>query len=278
VKVGQVCLKVGMSRQNYYGMRKQRQGWAVDEELVAKLVRQERQVQPRIGGRKLGRVLAPALAEAGIKMGRDRLFKLLREQDLLVPALPRTWPQTTHYNASLPVFHNEIKDLTIERANQVWVSDLTYVRTGQNYLYLSLITDRYSRKIVGWYAHDTLETTGSLKALEMALAGLPAGAKPIHHSDRGCQYCSHEYVQALTQGGLSVSMTETDHCAENALAERVNGILKQEYGIGGGFLTHAQARQAIAQAVHLYNTRRLHSAIGYQVPAQVYLRGCVAQV
>jgi transposase InsO family protein len=264
-----------MSRQNFYAVRKQRQRQEVDEEFVAELVRQERLIQPRIGVRKLYLVLQVELEEAGIKMGRDRMFEGLRERGLLVPPLPRQWPHTTRYNASLPVFRNEIKGLEIKRANEVWVADLTYVRTDEGFLYVSLITDKCSRKIVGYHVHDTLETAGPVKALVMALRGLPKGVKPIHHSDRGCQYCSHEYVGALKERGLSISMTEEDHCAQNAMAERVNGILKQEYAIGYGFKSKAQARKAVKEAVHLYNTRRLHGAINYQVPEVVHSRGRV---
>jgi putative transposase len=264
-----------MSRQNYYAGRKQRQRRKVDAEFVAELVRQERKMQPRIGGRKLHKVLQPALREAGIEMGRDRMFDELRERGLLVPPLPRLWPRTTHYNESLPVFRNEIKGMEVKRANEIWVADLTYVRTDEGFLYVSLITDKCSRKIVGYHAEDTLETAGPLKALGMAMRGLPKGAKPIHHSDRGCQYCSHEYVGCLKESGLSISMTEEDHCAQNAMAERVNGILKQEYGMGSGFKTKAMARRALREAVHLYNTRRLHTAINYQVPEVVHSRGGV---
>ncbi len=275
MNVGAICRKLGMSRQNYYAGRKQRQRKKVDADFVAELVRQERSVQPRIGVRKLYLVLQVALAEAGIKMGRDRMFEGLRERGLLVPPLPRQWTQTTHYNASLPVFRNEIKGLEIKRANEVWVADLTYVRTDEGFLYVSLITDKCSRKIVGYHVHDTLETVGPLEALVMALSALPEGVKPIHHSDRGCQYCSHEYVKALQDGGLSISMTEEDHCAQNAMAERVNGILKQEYAIGYGFKTKSLARRALKEAVHLYNTRRLHTALNYQVPEAVHSRGRV---
>ncbi len=173
------------------------------------------------------------------------------------------------------MFHNEIKEREVKRANEVWVADMTYVRTDEGFLYVSLITDKYSRKIVGFHADETLETRGTLEALEMALAALPRGFNPIHHSDRGCQYASHEYVDRLKLGGLSISMTEEDHCAENAMAERVNGILKQEYGIGYGFKTKALARKVISQAVNLYNTRRLHTALNYQVPEAVHIRGTV---
>lgn len=275
VNIGALCRKLGMSRQNYYAGRKQRQRRKVDADLVAELVRQERAMQPRIGGRKLYRVLQPALQEAGVAMGRDRLFEALRERGLLVPPLPKLWPRTTHYNASLPVFRNEIKGLEVKRVHEIWVADLTYVRTDEGFLYVSLITDKCSRKIVGYHADETLETVGPLKALAMALRQLPKGAKPIHHSDRGCQYCSHEYVGRLQESGLSISMTEEDHCAQNALAERVNGILKQEYSIGGGFKLKALAWTVLKESVHLYNTRRLHTALNYQVPEAVHRRGTV---
>ena len=277
VTVGAICRRLGMSRQNYYAGRVQRQRRAVEGDFVAELVRQERRLQPRIGGRKLYLVLQPALAEAGIKIGRDRLFAELRARDLLVPRLPRRWPRTTHYHASLPVFRNEIRGLAVGRTNEVWVVDITYVRTAEGFLYVSLITDRCSRKIVGYAAAETLETQGALQALRMALADLPAGRQPIHHSDRGCQYCSHEYVSVLRARGLKISMTEADHCAENALAERVNGILKQEYGLGDEFTTKAQARRALKEGVHIYNTRRPHTALQYRTPAAVHAQGGAAQ-
>jgi putative transposase len=273
VSVAAICRKMGMSRQNYYAGRRRRQRKKVAGDLLADLVRQERQRHPRIGGRKLYLTLQPALAEAGIGMGRDRMFEELGARDLLVPRLPRQWPQTTHYNRNLPVFHNEIKALEVSKANEVWVADLTYVRTDEGFLYVSLITDKCSRKIVGHHADETLATQGSLRALEMALLELPLGANPIHHSDRGCQYASHEYVGRLQTNGLLISMTEENHCAENAMAERVNGILKQEYGIGSGFKTKAQARIAIREAIYLYNNCRLHTALNYQIPELVHRRG-----
>jgi putative transposase len=274
--VSGVCRKLGMSRQNYYAQHRRRQRRQVDGDWVAGLVRRERAVQPRLGVRKLYSLLDETLKQAGVVMGRDRLFAELRARDLLVPPLPRQWPKTTHYDPSLPVFHNEIKDLVVHRANQVWVADLTYVRTGEGFLFLSLITDRYSRKIVGHQAGETLATKETAKALERALRELPAGVKPIHHSDRGCQYCSHEYVAQLQARGLGISMTEVDHCAENALAERMNGILKQEYGLGYGFKTKALARKAIPQAIKIYNTRRPHSMLSNQFPAVVHAQSMAA--
>ena len=259
-----------MSRQNYYAQRKRRQRQAVDEGKLERLVQRERQVQPRIGTRKLQRVLKAELVEAGIKIGRDRLFKVLNQRGLLLEPRPAARPQTTQSRHYLPVFTNQIKDRELDGPNQVWVSDVTYLRTREGFLYLTLITDKWSRKVVGYHCGETLTTQECLQALEVALRGLPAQAKPIHHSDRGCQYCSHEYVNRLEQRGLGISMTEKDHCAENALAERMNGILKQEYGLGVEFRSKADALRAVAQGIWLYNTRRPHTGLDYRVPHQVH--------
>jgi transposase InsO family protein len=137
-------------------------------------------------------------------------------------------------------------------------------------LYLSLLTDAGSRKIVGWHASDSLEAEGCLRTLQQALAQLPAGARPIHHSDRGTQYCCHAYVETLERRGLAISQTEVQHCYENAQAERVNGILKVEYGLEATFKSKALALVAIGQAIALYNGRRPHQALGYRIPAQVH--------
>lgn len=270
VNVQRVCEKLGMSRQNYYARRWQRQRREVDGELVAQVVRRERQLQPRLGVRKLHHKVKGELAEAGVRLGRDRMFEELGQRGLLVPPLPAQYPHTTQSRHKLPVFRNLVTEVVVEMPNQVWVSDLTYIRTREGYLYLSLITDKYSRQIVGWHVAESLEALGCVKALEIALAVMPEGARPIHHSDRGSQYCSHEYVERLEQAGLAVSMTETNHCAENALAERMNGILKQEYGLGQEFATKAQGRAAAGQGVWLYNTQRPHTALGYRTPADVH--------
>ena len=270
VNVKRVCRTVGMSRQNYYYQRKERQREQVEKELVIELVQAERKFQPRLGTRKLQVVLKKSMAEAGLKMGRDRLFELLRERDLLVQPLPADFPRTTNSYHCLPVFRNRIKDLKVSKPNEVWVGDLTYLRTEEGFLYLALLTDKKSRKIVGYHCGDTLEAEGCIRALDQALGQMPKGATPIHHSDRGTQYCCHEYMNRLTAGGLSVSMTENNHCAENAMAERVNGILKAEYGLGGKFKSKKGGRLAADQAVHYYNTRRPHTSLDYQIPAEVH--------
>jgi len=262
-----------MSRQNYYGRRRQRQRRQVDGELVKRLVQRERQLQPRSGTRKLYHRLKGELKEAGVKMGRDRLFEELGQSELLVPPLPKRHVYTTQSGHNLPVFGNRIKQRKLHGPHEVWVSDLSFIRTAEGFVYLSLITDKYSRKIVGWHVGDTLEASECVRALDKALEQLPAGAKPIHHSDQGSQYCCHEYVNRLQGRNLGISMTESNHCAENAMAERMNGILKQEYGLGAEFATKEQARKAGAQAVWLYNNLRPHSALELQTPEQVHSTG-----
>ena len=215
-----LCTKVGMTRANYYKRKHQSKEREINEGLVISLVNRERRDHPRIGGRKLYKMLKPELE----------------------PTSP----------------------------NQIWVSDITYVRLESSFVYLSLITDLHSRKIVGHYCSDSLESLGCVEALDRALADLPADRYPIHHSDRGCQYCCHEYIDRLIARGLPVSMTEDNHCYENATAERVNGILKQEYGLHMTFRNIEQARRAIAQAVCMYNNRRPHMSLQYRTPAEVH--------
>lgn len=273
ITVSAVCRKVGMTRQNYYARRKARQSRRVEGELVVALVIEERKIQPRLGTRKLHFLFKGVLAREGVRLGRDRFLEVLREHDLLLEPKPAEYPCTTNSHHCLPVFTNRIKGLEVSKPNEVWVGDLTYVRTEMGFLYLALLTDKKSRKVVGYHCGETLAAGGCLEALKQALADLPAGSKPIHHSDQGTQYCSHEYVNWVEAHGLSVSMTQTDHCAENALAERMNGILKSEYGLGGQFKTKANARLAVDQAVHLYNTRRPHTALGYRTPQEAHRQG-----
>jgi len=269
--VTKLCERVGMTPQNFYKARIARRRKRVDERLVKRLVEAVRAEHPRLGGLKLHSMLREELAAEDAGLGRDRFFEVLRNQALLLEPLPKA-PRTTNSAHSLPVFTNVVKDLELTGPNQVWVSDITYIRTREDFAYLSLITDKYSRKVVGYHLGQTLEAQDTLKALKMALSSLPEGVQPIHHSDRGCQYCSHEYVKQLKDHGMPVSMTEEDHCAENALAERMNGILKQEYFLNYEFRTVAQARKAVDEAVRLYNTRRPHRSLKLRTPEQVHKR------
>jgi putative transposase len=271
--VTRLCELAKMTPQNYYARRKLWRRQEVDVQLVLELARAERVDQPRLGVRKLYHLIGAELKAAGVKMGRDRLFEELGKAGLLVERKPAAWPKTTHFDPALPVFKNLIKRRQVSGRNQVWVADITYIRTQEAFLYLGLITDTWSRKVVGYHLAESLETRSVLKALAMALRGLPSGEQPIHHSDRGCQYASHAYVKAVTQAGLRMSMTEKNHSAENALAERVNGILKQEYYLDAEFETRLAARQATVQGIRLYNYRRPHRSLGMSTPGSVHDQG-----
>jgi putative transposase len=237
---------------------------------MLELVKAQRRIHPRIGIRKLYHLVASQLKEAGVKMGRDRMFLECKKAGLLVEPLRAKYPRTTQFRSYLPTFKNLTRNLVPTAPNQVWVADITYIATMEGYLYLVLITDDYSRKIVGSNTGDTLESEGCLKALEKALEELPKNAKPIHHSDRGCQFACHLYVKRLAWAGLKISMTEENHCAENAKAERVNGILKQEYCLGVEFKSKKEARRAVDQAVNTYNYLRPHDSLAKKIPAMVH--------
>jgi transposase InsO family protein len=243
-----------MSRQNFYKSRKSRRRKRVDVSFIRARVEQQRAIQPRPGGLKLYTILRDTLLDAGIKIGRDRFLNVLRQEGLMLEPLPKQ-PRTTNSAHNLPVFTNLVKDMELTGPNQVWVSDITYIRTYEDFVYLCLISDKYSRKIVGYHVGYTMKTEDCLKALNMALRDLPDDANPIHHSDRGGQYCSHKYVKKLSDMGMKISMTEVNHCAENAQAERVNGILKQKYYLNSSFRDLKQAKRAVDEAVWFDVTR-----------------------
>jgi transposase InsO family protein len=256
-----------MGRQNYCKARRQRQRKEADGGLTEQPVPAERAPRTRLGGRKLLCRLGPEPAEAGPPIGRDRFFGVLREKPLL-PGPLKGEPKTANSRHSLPVFHNPVKDTG--GPDQAWAADIAYIRTGEGFPYPSLLTDMRSRKIAGCHAGDTPGTEAAVKTLETALAKLTEGVRPVHHSDRGCQYCSHLYVGKLRARGLPVSMTEETRCYENALAERLNGILKQEYGPGCTFRSKKQALAAIDGAVFLYNTARPHMSLNYETPEKTH--------
>ena len=270
VSVGALCRCVGMTRQNYYKGRTARERSWVDETLVVELIRAERCRHRRMGGRKLLFLLRGDLKTAGVEIGRDRFFALLAKHDLLVERR-RNGARTTRSWHGFGVFPNLAKDLALTAPHQLWVSDITYVRTLQGFVYLALVTDAYSRAVVGYDSSDSLEMEGALRALSMAQRQLPEGCRPVHHSDRGSQYCCGEYVALLRSHQLGISMTEENHCYENAMAERLNGILKQEYGLGDTFGRKADVPAAAAEGVGLYNHARPHEALGYRFPMAVHM-------
>lgn len=258
-----------MTRQNFYKRRRQRRRRGVEEELIVQLVRQERAVQPRLGGRKLRHMLCGELVKAGVRVGRDRFFQTLGKHGLLI-ARPARSARTTDSRHSFRVYENLLKDRSLTGPHQALVSDITYLRTTEGFLYLCLVMDAFSRAIVGFDCSDTLEREGALRALKRALRQLPRDSGAIHHSDRGSQYCCHDYVGLLKGAKVSISMTQENHCYENGQAERLNGILKQEYGLGGVLGSKREAMRAVVEAVALYNGRRPHQSLGYASPMQVH--------
>jgi transposase InsO family protein len=264
-----LCRLAGITRQAHYKKHQVRRRQVVAEHQVIGWVRQVRAQHPRMGARKLHHKAAGSGLPQQTKLGRDRLLDVLRRHGLLVQRKPKR-TRTTYHDPALPVYRNLLYQLEPTAPHQVWVSDITYVDTQEGSVYLSLITDRVSRQIVGWHAGESLTAQECIKALRIAIEQLPEGRWPIHHSDRGCQYCCHEYVAVLNERNLPISMTETNHCYENSLAERINGILKAEYNLDAKFRSKAQARSAIAQAIDRYNKDRPHTALKMRTPHQVH--------
>ena len=269
MSVKALCGAVGMTRQNYYKERKQRKRQAIRESLVLELVGQERAMQPKLGGRKLLHLIGAELASAGVSIGRDRFFALLSAHDLLIERKINHCRTTNSWHG-FRVYPNLVKDLTLTGSHQALVSDITYIRTDEGFVYLALVMDAWSRAIDGFDCSDTLEAEGALRALTMALGQLPDGCQAIHHSDRGSQYCCESYIEALKGSGLRISMTEENHCYENSQAERLNGILKQEYGLGDTFVGKQDAYAAVRQGVAMYNNERPHQNLAYQCPMAVH--------
>lgn len=199
-------------------------------------------------------------------IGRDRLFRLLKEEGMLIKRKKR-FCITTNSNHPFKKHKNLIKDLDISRKNQVWASDITYIRVGADFCYASLITDMYTRKIVGYDLSDSLAVGGTIRALKRAFK---QGVPEYHHSDRGSQYCSGIYTEMLRKKKVKISMTENGNCYENALAERINGILKYEFGLKSTFKTQQEAKKALEQAIFVYNSLRPHEGLSYKTPSQLY--------
>lgn len=209
------------------------------------------------------------LPQTAAQVGRDKLFDTLRDNQLLVkPA--KNYTRTTNSFHRFRTYSNLIKDREVTAPNQVFVSDITYLDTQEGFCYLALITDLYSRKIIGWDLSQSLSIEGSQRALRMALQKVPEPEKLTHHSDRGIQYCSYGYVAMLKHKNVSISMTEENHCYENAVAERVNGILKAEFLLGERLTSYRNAFKLTTQAITTYNEERLHTNLNYQTPAQRY--------
>ena len=221
---------------------------------------------PKLGTRKLIHKMQAFFVDHGFKMGRDEFFELLREHKLLIRRRQSKKPKTTFSNHWLKKYPNLIVDLVIDRPNQVWVSDITYIVVGSGFGYLFLLTDAYSRKIIGYCIEASLSAEGAVKALNMAIGQKPKAAKTIHHSDRGSQYCCWDYIQQLTKSKVGISMTQNSDPRENAIAERVNGILKQEL-LETSYASLEEAQTHLPKVISIYNVERPHSSLDFLTPS-----------
>jgi transposase InsO family protein len=235
--------------------------------LVKEKVLAIRSELPRLGGRKLHVLLKQDSSAPSI--GRDRLFTLLRGEDLLVKR-KRRYTKTTNSKHWMRKYPNKIKHMPLSRPEQLWAADITYIALKQGYAYLHLVTDVYSKMIVGYYLSQDLSAGSSLQALKMALGQRNSTKHLIHHSDRGLQYCSSGYVTMLGKNGIDISMTEESSPYENAVAERVNGILKDEFGMDDVFEDLPQAKKQLSQSILSYNQRRPHQSNYMLTPFQMH--------
>lgn len=267
--VTEVCHEFGFQRDAYYKCVKRYEEKLEVEQKVINLVLNERLEQPRVGTRKLLATLHITFCLMGMKIGRDELFRILRKYEMLVHRKKSSCKTTDSYH-HFHKYSNLIKDLDITKPNQVWVSDITYIKTYYGFCYLALITDLYSRKIVGYDISNSLELAGCVRALKAAVKTYKPSKGLIHHSDRGAQYCSNAYVKILKDNNCLISMTEENHCYENAVAERVNGILKDEFYLDQSFASLMEAKKATKNAVNIYNNKRLHLSLNYKTPDQVF--------
>ena len=273
IGLAKLCGWFGVTRQAYY-----QNGWkgidtSIEEEILVQEVLSIRKNHKRMGTRKLYEKLQPFMLEHQIKMGRDALFDTLASNKLLVRRRKRRI-QTTQSFHWLRKYPNLIRGFVPSAPNQLWVSDITYLKINENHVYISFITDAYSHKIVGHHVAETLEAIETIQALKMAFSGLPKAKENdfqlIHHSDRGVQYCSQDYVRLLQDHFVQISMTESGDPLENAIAERLNGILKDEYLNDSSINSIEEARKALTRAVHFYNEDRPHMSIGNLYPSQVH--------
>ncbi|WP_254519228.1 IS3 family transposase [Aquimarina sp. Aq78] len=280
VSLGRFCRLLGVTRQAYYQHFWYKEQLSFEDELIVSEVLRIRKNHRHMGTRKLYELLQPFLVAHQIKIGRDRLFDVLSANNLLVRRKKKQTITTNSFHR-FKKYSNLIRDFTPKASNQLWVSDITYWKIKANFVYISLITDAFSRKIVGYHLANHLQTSGTIQALQMAIASLDKTPDDqiqlIHHSDRGTQYCSNEYVKLLQNNNIDISMTENPDPLENAIAERVNGILKEEYLNDYQVENIQEATELLETVVNLYNNERPHMSIGNLTPNQVHQNNLITE-
>lgn len=269
--VGPLCKLFGKSRQAFY----KKKWFITDQEqqemIVLELIAQVRRELPGLGLHKLYRCIYQPLRSNNIKFGRDKVHSLLRKYGLLISKKRRN-PKTTQSNHHwFRKYPDLTKELEVKYSEQLWVSDITYICIGYDFNYLSLITDAYSKKIMGYCLHPFLTNDGCIEALKMAISGRSFTTTLIHHSDRGSQYCSYDYVTILKKTGIQISLTQNGEAHENPIAERVNGILKTEFNLNKIFKSRTQALLAVRSSIDAYNNLRPHMSCNYLTPVVAHL-------
>ena len=264
-----VCRQLGYSKQAYYQSLSRKKKTRSNHQQIKRQVLSVRHQLPRLGTRKLYKMLGEEFRRQGLKLGRDGLFALLREESLLITR-KRKYVQTTDSSRWMRQHPNLAKGMEVNRPEQLWVADITYITTRQGYGYIHLITDAYSKKIMGYRLSNSLAASSTVEALQMAIKNRAYTAALIHHSDRGLQYCSREYTDMLRLNNIGISMTQNGSPYDNAVAERINGILKQEFGLDDTFETMQEAEKQIIEGVFLYNQLRPHMSNGLLTPQQMH--------
>ena len=265
-----LCRLFGKTRHAYYDALWRKENSLVKEDIILQEVNNIRKDLPALGTRKLHYVLQPRLASHKISIGRDYLFDLLAEHRLLIRRRKRKII-TTDSRHWMRKYSNLIKNISVNRPEQIWVSDITYIRMVNQWGYLSLITDAYSRKIMGYCFRNDMAAEGCVEALQMALNNSVYKEPVIHHSDRGSQYCSNQYVSLLLQNNIAISMTENGDPYENALAERMNGIIKTAFNLYNSLLGFEQTGKLISKSINAYNNLRPHASCDYMTPEETHL-------
>jgi len=268
--LGRLCSLFGLTRQAYYQQSRRDLGLELKSRVTLELVAKIRKQQPKIGVRKLYFLIQQDMRHHQIKIGRDGLFDLMAARGLLVQKRKRLIKTTNsqHWHRK---YDNLIKEVVPNKRDQLWASDITYIPVAGSFCYLSLVTDIYSHKIVGFNVSENLAADGCIKSLNMALKGRSVTSNLIHHSDRGIQYCCTEYVKILQANNVSISMTQNSDPYENAIAERVNGILKEEL-LQDKYSDYTSANKAIKAAIATYNNKRPHMSCDMLTPAAAHLK------
>lgn len=224
---------------------------------------------PRIGTRKLYHLLREEFSREKIAVGRDKLFTLLRQEHLLIGKRKR-FTKTTNSHHWMRKYPDKVKNMIIERPEQLWVADITYIASDNGYTYLHLVTDAYSKKIMGYFVSSDLCASSTMQALTMALSNRMYNKELVHHSDRGLQYCSNGYVKMLNDNNISISMTQNGSPYDNAIAERVNGILKDEFGLDQVLKGLDQIKKQVAESIEIYNNQRPHLSNQMLTPEEMH--------